>query len=98
MTFHDGSNRVSSYDLASDLTIYVDENGSSFENFFDTLGRRTQCTITPATGVIGTTVQVFNYDGLSRMTLARDSASFTSDATFAYDSLGRLIEEGETHV
>jgi RHS repeat-associated protein len=48
--------------------------------------------------VVGTTVQNFQYDGLSRVTLATDNndpttAADDSTMTEAYDSLGRVIEE-----
>ena len=50
--------------------------------------------------VVGTTTHDFRYDGLSRMTHATDNndPAATSDdsvITFAYDSLGRLIEEAQ---
>ena len=61
--------------------------------------------IPPAPGnttvVQGTTIQNFQYDGLSRMTYAYDNNDPTTTAddstvTDAYDSLGRVIEEGQT--
>ena len=53
------------------------------------------------TVVQGTTIQNFQYDGLSRMTYAFDNndpttASDDSTVTDAYDSLGRIIEEAQT--
>ena len=49
----------------------------------------------------GTTMQNFQYDGLSRMTFAFDNNDPTTPAddstvTDAYDSLGRIIEEAQT--
>ncbi len=49
----------------------------------------------------GTTIQNYQYDGLSRMTYAYDNndpttASDDSTVTDAYDSLGRTIEEAQT--
>ncbi len=54
-----------------------------------------------ATVVQGTTIQNFQYDGLSRVTYAFDNndpttASDDSTVTDAYDSLGRIIEEAQT--
>jgi RHS repeat-associated protein len=48
--------------------------------------------------VVGTTIQNFQYDGLSRMTMAFDNNDPTTTAddltvTDAYDSLSRIIEE-----
>jgi RHS repeat-associated protein len=48
--------------------------------------------------VVGTTIQNFQYDGLSRQTYAFDNndptnAAVNTQVTEAYDSLGRLIEE-----
>jgi YD repeat-containing protein len=98
MTFADGSTRTSQYNLAGDLTGYTDENGSTFVNTYDPLGRRTYVTITPATGVIGTTAQSFQYDDLSRLTQATDvSGSNTAQVAFYYDSLNRLVEEDQTY-
>jgi RHS repeat-associated protein len=50
---------------------------------------------------VGTTEQNFQYDGLSRMTLATDNNDPTTSAddsvvTDAYDSLGNVIEESQT--
>ncbi len=52
------------------------------------------------TVVVGTTKQNFQYDGLSRVTLATDNNDPTnpnddSTVTDAYDSLGRVIEESQ---
>ena len=67
---------------ASDLTGYTDENGSSFANAFDVLGRKTAVAITLAAGVLGTTAQSFQYDGLSRMTFARDTVNSKGSGVF----------------
>jgi len=53
------------------------------------------------TVVEGTTIENFQYDGMSRMTYAFDNndpptASDDSTVTDAYDSLGRIIEEAQT--
>jgi RHS repeat-associated protein len=53
------------------------------------------------TAVVGTTMQDFQYDGLSRMTRATDNNNPTTTAddstvTDAYDSLDRIIEEAQT--
>ncbi|MCG8585201.1 MAG: RHS repeat protein, partial [Pirellulales bacterium] len=97
MTYHDGSTVARQYNEASDVTTLTDANGSEFDNTFDAIGRKTSCSITLATGVIGTTAQSFEYDGLSRTTFARDSVSTThADVSLDYDSLGRVLEDSQT--
>jgi len=72
MIFPDGSTRLREYNLASDVIKFTDENGSVFDSQFDPIGRKGQCDITLATGVVGTDQQTFEYDGLSRMTKCTD--------------------------
>jgi len=94
MQFQDGSTRTTTYNAASDVVQYVDENGSVFDYVQDALGRTDSLTIDRADAVLGTTAQSFQYDGLSRRTFARDSIlSANADCSFAYDSLGRGVEE-----
>jgi RHS repeat-associated protein len=97
LTFHDGSVRTNTFNAASDIVAYVDENGSAFAFTLDAIGRRTAVAITPAalTSLYGTTAQSFQYDGLSRMTFSQDSASTTSIVQPYYDSLGRVLEENQ---
>jgi YD repeat-containing protein len=92
MTFHDGSTRTRVYDEANDVVTYTDENGSVFTNTYDPNGRKTAVSISLATDVVGTTAQSFQYDGLSRMTLARDSVGSTNaDVTTVYTSNGHKL-------
>ncbi len=96
MTFHDGSTRVNDYDEASDVIEYTDENGSVFTNTFDAASRKTTVSIALASGVVGTTAQSFQYDGLSRTTFARDTVSAANaDITMVYDSLSRVLEDSQ---
>ena len=61
------------------------------------MGRKTNTTITPASGIGGTTGQSFQYDGLTRLTSSTDTtASGSAVANTTYDSLGRTVEEGQT--
>lgn len=65
---------------------------------YDALNRMVQKDITRAAGVIGTTQQTFEYDGISRLTKSFDNndpddTSDNATVTYAYDSLSRLIEE-----
>ena len=76
------------------MTTYTDENGSIFSNMFDPLGRKTVVGISTVLG--GTTDQSFEFDGLSRITRAVDTAGSDVEVDLIYDSLSRLIEESET--
>jgi RHS repeat-associated protein len=98
LIFHDGSERVSAFNKAGNVVTYTDENGSVFANTFDALGRKTAVSISLASGVIGTTAQSFEYDGLSRNTFARDSISSThADVSLRYDSLSRVLEDSQAY-
>ncbi len=98
MTFREGSTRTNAYNEAGDVVTYTDENGSVHDNTFDPLGRKTQCDVTKATGVIGTDQQTFQYDGLSRMTKGVDTIVATSATVdLFYDSLSRTIEDGQSY-
>jgi RHS repeat-associated protein len=86
------------YDPDNNVSIYQDENGSIRNCDFDAINRMISCSINRAAGVIGTTQQTFQYDGLSRLTRATDNnnpAETNDDSivTVAYDSLSRGIEE-----
>ena len=88
MTFHDGGQRVTTYNAASDVATYTDENGTVFTYYdpdqsirgYDAAGRLVDAQVTPTGDVAGqygdatrgTTRQFFLYDGLSRRTYARD--------------------------
>ena len=94
----DGKTKVFEYDKDNNLVKATDENGSVIEFTYDAINRVTQKDITKASGIIGTTQQTFEYDGLSRLTKSfdnNDPDDSTDDATvtYAYDSLNRLIEE-----
>jgi len=77
-TLADGSVSTNVYDYGNGLIGFTDENGSAFVFTVDALGRRTAVAITLATGVVGTTAQSFQYDGLSRNTQAIDTVGSTN--------------------
>ncbi|MGH2734799.1 MAG: RHS repeat-associated core domain-containing protein [Actinomycetota bacterium] len=88
------------YDPDDNLVRITDENGSVTDCAFDAADRRTGCDVTRAAGVVGTTETSYQYDGLSRVTRASDDnvpddPSDDSTVTMAYDSLSRIIEEGQ---
>lgn len=97
-TFADGTTNKYEYDRDHNIVKMIDENGSVIDCGYDALNRLTQKDVTRAPGIIGTTQQTCEYDGLSRSTLSfdnNDPVESTDDATvtYAYDSLSRLIEE-----
>ncbi len=86
------------YDQDDNIVKVEDENGTVTETTFDGINRRTNYTITRAPGIVGTTELTFQFDGLSRMTLATDNnepadPGDDSVITFAYDSQNRVVEE-----
>jgi RHS repeat-associated protein len=96
--FADGTMNVHTYDADSHRLQTTDENRSVIARQYDGIRRPTALTITRGSGVIGTTQQTFQYDGLSRITRAADnneSGDSGDDAvvTLAYDSLNRRLEE-----
>jgi len=96
-TLADGSVGTRTYDLSGCLSGFTDENGSVFVFASDALGRRITTTVTVlAAGVVGTTSQSFQYDGLSRNTQAIDNQYPGVTVDFIYDSIGRVIEETQT--
>ncbi len=78
----------------------TDANGSVVSQEFDVLGRLIQRLLLRGAGVEGTTVQRFEYDGLSRLTLAFDNNSPEDPLDDAVtilrrDSLGDTQEESQ---
>lgn len=97
-TFADGRTNVHTYDADSNRLQTTDENRSVIVRQYDGINRVTALNITQASGVIGTTQQTFQYDGLGRLTRAVDNnnpADSSDDAvvTLAYDSLNRRLED-----
>jgi YD repeat-containing protein len=96
--FADGTMNVHTYDADSHRLQTTDENRSIIARQYDGIRRPTGLNIMRGSGVIGTTQQTFQYDGLSRLTRAVDNnepGDATDDAvvTLAYDSLNRRLEE-----
>jgi RHS repeat-associated protein len=89
------------YDRDSNVIQTTDENGSIVLCTFDAINRRIVCDINRASGVIGTSQQTHEYDGLSRLRRATDNnepadTDDDSTVTMAYDSLSRVVEESQT--
>lgn len=94
----DGTDITYVYDRDSNAFFTLDEAGNTFVYTFDALNRRKQCDITPAPGFVGTTLQRFEYDGLSRLSFNFDNnepATANDDVrvSYFYDSLSRKVEE-----
>ena len=96
----DPTTEVFQYDPDHNVESFTDENGSVKDCNYDAINRLTSCSINRAAGVIGTTAQTYEYDGLSRPTRRTDNndpgdAADDSVATLAYDSHHRIIEQGQ---
>lgn len=97
-TWSDARTETYERDRDGHLHTLTDANGSRFIQQLDALHRVTDRLVEPAVGLAGTTVQRFEYDSLSRLTLAYDNNDpSTNDddalATFRYDSFGNVVEE-----
>jgi RHS repeat-associated protein len=97
-TLADNSVSVYNYDLDDNLLSMTDNNGTVRNNSYDAVDRLTQTAVAPAAGIIGTTANTYQYDGLSRTTRLTDNNDPTdptsaSAVTFAYDVLSRVVEE-----
>jgi RHS repeat-associated protein len=97
-TMADGTTRSYTYDPDDNVLTLTDNNGSVTTNTYDRVNRLIQSSVVPASGVIGTTLNTYQYDGLSRPTRATDNnnpsdSTTASTVTYAYDSLSRLVEE-----
>jgi len=90
-----------SYNANGTLYRMTKEDGSVLTHTYDTATQRlTQISVSPALGVIGTTLQTFQYaqGGLRVESNDNNEQSPTTDdvkCTWVYDSLGRKIEESE---
>ncbi|MCX6925124.1 MAG: hypothetical protein NT154_18210, partial [Verrucomicrobia bacterium] len=88
------------YDTDGNPAQFQDENGSIITNHFDAASRPIARDILRAPNVVGTTSLTYQYDGKSRLVFGADNnepADLEDDSviTYAYDSLGRTVEESE---
>ncbi len=96
--YDDGTTESYTYDRDHNVTQYTDQNSNVEVQTRDAINRliRRFWSVL-ASGVVGTTQQELQFDGLSRLTRATDNNSSgpTDDSivTYAYDSLGRVLEE-----
>jgi YD repeat-containing protein len=98
-TWPDGAVEVFERDRDGSVVEHRDQNGAVTTQRFDALNRVVERSVRPgAAALAGTTLQAFEYDGLSRLRVAlddNDPADPADDALVLrrHDSLGRLAEE-----
>jgi YD repeat-containing protein len=86
---------TSGYDEHDNALLTTDANGSVVTAVHDLLNRVISKTITPGAGVAeaangGTTLETYEYDGLSRMVQAQDNDSLVKRE---YDSMSNIVKE-----
>ncbi len=101
VTADDDTYSQHAYDPEDKLATLTDPVGTTVTVASDLAGRRVQAQITGGPTGSGTTLQTFEYDGLSRLTRATDNnlpADSTDDSVviFLHDSLGRTLEETQS--
>lgn len=84
------------YDRDHNVVATTDNNGSVAVRTHDALARLVSVDVVPAPGVVGTTLESYAYDGLSRLTASSDdngALGAEQSCEYVYDSLSRLLEE-----
>ena len=86
------------YDPDDNIVMLTDENGSVTQNEYDAINRVLQSDVLHGPGVVGTGLNTYEYDGLSRLTMATDDnepadPNDDSDVIRGYDSLSRVVRE-----
>ena len=89
-TFADSKFVTRTFDKNDRVKTWTDQNGSVVTNTYDALSRLTSRGVNRATGVLGTTSEVYTYDALNRMTKAWDT---DYEVQFTYDSVGNELKE-----
>jgi YD repeat-containing protein len=102
-TLADGRRYTATYDDNDNVLATTDPNGTTITRTYDDLNRVTSLVAAVGSGVVGTTAQTFEYDGLSRLTASRDdNEGFTPEGAgvttgercgWTYDRLGRVLTE-----
>jgi YD repeat-containing protein len=97
-TFPDNTTKTYTYDHNNNTRTVTDNNGTTWTNTYDNVDRLTATSVTRSVGVIGTTSNTFQYDGVHRKTRLADNndpldPASASTLGLAYDSLGRVVEE-----
>ncbi len=97
-TYADGRRVRRTFDRDDNVRTLADQNGSVRTLPYDGINRLTRCEVARGAGVVGTTLQTWEYDGLSRTTKATDDNDPArpmdeSVVTLIFDSLSREVEE-----
>ncbi len=96
-TMADGTFHSYTFDRDNNLVRMTDANGTAVQRTYDELNRLVRSeVVTAAPGLVGTRVETYEYDGLSRLTRSTDDnglADRTQVFERTYDSLSRLLEE-----
>jgi YD repeat-containing protein len=90
--YADGSADSAAYDVHGNALRRTDALGTVVSSTFDLLDRTVERNVTRANGIVGTTREIFTWDGLSRIAAARNDESAVARR---YDSLGRLLSESQ---
>jgi RHS repeat-associated protein len=88
--FADGTINTFVLDVHDNTLTNTDGNGNVVNATYDALDRVTAKTVTRGPGVVGTTFENYQYDGLSRIVRAEDD---DSSVTRSYDSLAHVTTE-----
>ncbi len=96
--YADGTVLSRVFDQDDNLVRVTDQNGSVQNIVYDGINRMVRRELIPAGDIEGSTLQTFQYDGLSRQTRATDNndpADLFDDSTveFEYDTLSRMVAE-----
>lgn len=92
VTFADGTVEQHAYDVHDNRVQSTDPNGTVATSAYDLNDRPVSRTIARAAGVLGTTLELYLYDGSSRVVRAEDNDSLV---TREYDSVGHLTSESQ---
>jgi RHS repeat-associated protein len=104
ITYQDNSYKELTYNVDSLVTKWTQVKSSSADlvvnRQFDALHRLVQKDRVPSTPFVGTKQQLFQYDGLSRLTKAMDDLEpgdpINSQVEMSYDSFGDVLTEKQT--
>ncbi|WP_372371353.1 RHS repeat-associated core domain-containing protein [Candidatus Uabimicrobium sp. HlEnr_7] len=98
--FADGKSVTNTYSKDHNIISHTDNNGNVCTYVYDGINRIVEKNIARSVtnNIVGTTQQTFQFDGLSRLTVATDNnnPSDTTDDSIVvrnYDSLSRMLEE-----
>jgi RHS repeat-associated protein len=90
ITYPDATSVSYELDPAGNVARWTDPLGSVVQQNFDAAGRLRVRAVTPGVGVVGVTLEGYDYDSLSRLTRVVSGAIVTD---LAYDSLGRVLAD-----